>query len=99
MLIDTDLHVINPSTYHFLPPSNCSKIHLIFKSPPLLHAHPYKPLRITSYTVLFIEMHSISRKCYINIQALQEHYIFTAIIYLLILLRMTVHWTNTTQCQ
>jgi len=44
--------------------ATAAKYHLIFKSPSLLHIYPYNPLLITSYNVLFMEMHFISCKCY-----------------------------------
>jgi len=70
--------------------ATATKYHLIFKSPSLSYTHPYNLLLITSSTVLFMEMHSISCICHTNIQALQELSIFTAIIYLIILLCMPI---------
>jgi hypothetical protein len=65
-----------------------AKYHLIFKSPSPSHIYPYKPLLVTSYNALFMEMHLFHVNVTCNIQPLQEYYIFIAVIYLIILFQM-----------
>jgi hypothetical protein len=77
---------LTPSRTTTYFPAAAAKYHLVITSPCLSQTHPYNPLRITSYNVLFMEMHLFHLNVTHNIQPLQEYYI--GIIYLIVLFRM-----------